>query len=303
MPLIECIPNISEGRREAVVAALADVVASVDGVSLLDRTADPSHHRSVLTFVGEPAPIEEAVMALATATAQAIDLREHAGVHPRVGALDVVPFVPLRGATMDDAIAVARRVGARLAAEIGIPIFLYQHAATRPERRRLEEIRRGGLDGLTRRMAEEGWRPDFGPARPHPSAGVTVVGARDPLVAWNLNLATSDVAIARTIAREIRESSGGLPGLRALGLWLAHRALAQVSMNLTDHHVTPMHVVFGRVSDAAARLGTAVVESEIIGLVPRAALADAREHAPALWTWHAHQILEDRIARCEERRS
>jgi glutamate formiminotransferase / formiminotetrahydrofolate cyclodeaminase len=298
MPLIECIPNISEGRREAVVAALADVVSSVDGVCLLDRTADPSHHRAVLTFVGEPAAIEDAVTALATAAVQAIDLREHVGVHPRVGALDVVPFVPMRGATMDDAIAVARRVGARLAAAIGVPIFLYQHAATRPERRRLEDIRRGGLDGLARRMVDEGWRPDFGPAQPHPSAGATVVGARDPLVAWNLNLATADVAIARAIAREIRERSGGLTGLRALGLLLAHRGLAQVSMNLTDHHATPMHVVFARVSEAAARLGTHIVESEIIGLVPREALLDAAQRAPQLAAWHAHQILEDRIVAC-----
>lgn len=298
MPLIECIPNISEGRREATIARLAEAASSVEGVSLLDCTSDPSHHRTVFSFVGEPAALESAVLALAAAAVREIDLRQHVGVHPRVGALDVVPFVPIRDATMADCVALARRTGERLASQLGVPVFLYQEAASRPERRRLEAIRAGGLEGLTRRMADSAWLPDFGPSSPHPAAGVTIMGARGPLVAWNLNLATDDVHAARAVAREIRESSGGLPGLKALGIALAHRGLAQVSMNLTDYQTTPMHVVFARVSEAAARQGTSVLESEIIGLVPRDALAAARLPEPRLWTWHAHQILEDRMAAC-----
>jgi glutamate formiminotransferase len=294
MPLLECIPNVSEGRDAARVAALADTVSRVDGVRLLDRTSDPAHHRSVLTFVGEAQPLEEAAVALAAHTARLIDLSQHAGIHPRVGALDVVPFVPLRDATMADAIALANRVAARIGA-LGVPVFLYQHAATRPERRRLEQIRRGGLDGLARRMREGGWTPDFGPALPHPSAGVTVVGARDLLVAWNLDLETDDLAVASAIARDIRESSGGLRSVKALGLYLPHRGRAQVSMNLTDFRVTPMHAVYERVARTAGQLGTRIHDSEIIGLVPREALAAAAPHVPFLAERHRGQVLEDRI--------
>jgi glutamate formiminotransferase len=295
MPLIECIPNVSVGRRADVIAALANAVSAVDGIVLLDRTSDPSHDRSVLTFAGEPGPLEDAVLALAEGACAAIDLRTHAGVHPRIGALDVVPFVPLRDTTVGECVTLAQRVGARLASTLGLPVFLYQRAATRPDRQRLEEIRRGGLAGLTERMRDGSLPPDFGPPAPHPTAGATVVGARGPLVAWNLNLATDDLHVARVIAREIRERHGGLPGLKALGLPLAHRGLAQVSMNLTDYRATPMHVVYARVAAAAERLGTRILESEIIGLVPREALADTQAHAPELWDWHAHQILEDRL--------
>lgn len=293
-PLIECIPNVSDGRHPAVVDALADAVSAVPGVRLLDRTSDPTHHRSVLTLAGDPSGLESAVLALAEAAVRTIDLREHEGVHPRVGALDVVPFVPLRDATMADAVALAQRVGARVAERVGTPVFLYQQAATRADNRRLDHIRRGGLDGLARRM-REGWTPDYGPSTPHPSAGVTVVGARELLIAWNLDLETDDVAIARAIAREVRESSGGLFGVRALGLALAHRGRAQVSMNVTDHRATPMHVVFARVADAARRLGTRIHDSEIIGLVPRDALTLAAAHVPMLGARHAHQVLEDRL--------
>lgn len=226
-----------------------------------------------------------------------IDLSRHAGVHPRVGALDVVPFVPLRDATMADCVALATRTAAALAAKLDLPVFLYQEAATRPARARLEHVRAGGLAGLTQRMAHDpAWQPDYGPARPHPTAGATVVGARRFLVAWNLNLDATDLAVARAIARDIRESNGGLPGLKAMGVALAHRNLTQVSMNLTDFERTPMHLVFQRVLEAARRCGARLVESEIIGLVPRAALTAARPHVPDLWMWHADQVLEDRLA-------
>jgi len=299
MPLIECVPNLSEGRRLDVVDALAGAVSSVDGVHLLDRTSDPSHHRSVLTFAGEPSTIEEAVIALARTAVSLIDLGQHQGVHPRVGALDVVPFVPLRDASMEACVALARRAGQQIASELHVPVFLYQEAASRDERRRLERVRSGGLEGLAARMAGvAAWRPDYGPPSPHLTAGVTVVGARRVLVAWNLDLESGDVSVARTIAREIRESGGGYPGLKAMGVALAHRGIAQVSMNLTDYERTPMSIVFAHVVEAARRLGTRVAGSEIIGLVPRAALEAARRDAPGLWTCHAHQILEDRLEAC-----
>jgi glutamate formiminotransferase/formiminotetrahydrofolate cyclodeaminase len=297
MPLFECIPNISEGRDAAIVDALAETVGRIEGVRLLDRTSDPAHHRSVLTFAGDAPHLADAAVALAAHAVQLIDLRRHVGIHPRVGALDVVPFVPLRDATMADAVALSRRVGERIG-RLGVPVFLYEHAASRPERRRLELIRQGGLDGLTHRMHEENWAPDFGPAAPHPAAGVAIVGARDLLVAWNLDLETSDLAIAKAIAREIRASSGGLPGVKALGLALAHRGRAQVSMNVTDFRAAPMHIVFERVEQAARARGTRIHDSEIIGLVPREALAEAAQHVPLLGERHAAQVLEDRLAAC-----
>lgn len=295
MPLFECVPNISEGRDATTIAALAEVVGATRGVRLLDRTSDPAHHRTVFTFVGDGPSVADAAVALAERTAQLVDLRRHDGIHPRVGALDVVPFVPLRDASMDDAVAVARDAAARIAERIGAPVFLYEHAAVRPERRQLEVIRRGGLDALTDRMRTPEWAPDFGPAAPHPSAGVVIAGARDLLVAWNLDLETADVGIAQAIARDIRASNGGFAGLKAIGLWLAHRGRAQVSMNLTDFRVTPMHVVFERVQQAAEAHDTRIHDSEIIGLVPRAALAAAAPHAPFLAERHAGQVLEDRL--------
>jgi glutamate formiminotransferase / formiminotetrahydrofolate cyclodeaminase len=295
--LFECIPNISEGRDAAIVDALAETVSRIEGVRLLDRTSDPAHHRSVLTFAGDAPRLADAAVALVEHAVRLIDLRRHAGIHPRVGAVDVVPFVPLRDATMADALALSIEVGERIG-RLGVPVFLYEHAASRPERSRLELIRRGGLDGLTHRMRAENWAPDFGPAAPHPAAGVAIVGARDLLVAWNLDLETNDLAIARAIAREIRASSGGLPGVKALGLYLPHRRRAQVSMNLTDFRVTPMHVVYERVAGAAERLGTRIHDSEIIGLVPREALAEAARHVPLLGERHRDQVLEDRIEAC-----
>lgn len=296
MPLIECVPNLSEGRNQAVVDVLAAAVATVTGVHLLDRSSDPSHHRSVLTFVGEPPDVERAVVELATQALRTIDLRTHVGVHPRIGALDVVPLVPLRGATMADCVTLARSTAARLASTCDVPVFLYQHAASAPARQRLEHIRAGGLDGLAQRMLGDRWRPDYGPAALHPTGGATVVGARGFLIAWNLNLETSDLGVARAIARDVRESTGGLPAVKALGVALAHRGLAQVSMNLTDYQTTPMHVVFARVAESARRLGTRIAESEIIGLVPHAALAAARPHVTELWRWHADRVLEERLA-------
>jgi len=296
MTLVECVPNVSEGRRSAVVAVLADAIARVHGIRLLDHSADASHHRSVFTFAGEPAAVADAVLSLFADAVAAIDLRQHIGVHPRVGAVDVVPFVPLQGATMADCVGLAREVGARVADRFAIPIFLYEEAATNPARKRLEQIRKGGLGGLAARMAGAAdWRPDFGPAAPHPTAGVSVVGARMPLIAFNVNLQTEDVAVAKRVAAAIRESSGGLPFVKALGVSLAERRLVQVTMNLTNYERTSIMTAFEAVADEARRSGVAVQESELIGLVPEAAVSGIDPSSLALKQFSANQILEHRL--------
>jgi glutamate formiminotransferase len=295
--VIECVPNVSEGRRAGVIDRLTRAIELPD-VKLLDVSSDPSHHRTVFTMAGEPRALTRAVLALFEAAIPAIDLRAHQGIHPRVGAVDVVPFVPLPGSSMLECIALAREVAQEVASRFDIPAFLYEDATPAgadPARRRLEQIRRGGFEQLATRLATPAWRPDFGPATPHPTAGATVIGARGMLIAWNLLLSTSEVAVAREVARAIRESSGGLPSVKAMGLLLAHRALAQISMNLTDYRVTSMHDVWQRVVEEAKQRGTSIVESEIVGLVPREALAAARPFVPELWTWHQGRILEERL--------
>ena len=293
--LIEAIPNVSEGREAARLDRFATAIAGA-GATLLDRTADVSHHRAVFTFAGDTATIERAACALAKAVTAEVDLTVHAGVHPRIGALDVLPFVPLGSATMADAIAVAHAVGRAIAETLRIPVFLYEAASRPPHRRSLEAIRRGGLAGLSTRLAEPAWQPDYGPARLHPTAGAIAVGARGPLVAWNLVLDRPDLPLARRIARTIRTSNGGLPCLKALGLPLAHTGQVQVSMNLTDYRTTSMGDVFRAVQTAARDAGAAIADSEIIGLLPRAALDDLAEVSLELAARHRGQVLEDRLA-------
>ncbi|HET9209345.1 MAG TPA: glutamate formimidoyltransferase, partial [Thermoanaerobaculia bacterium] len=240
---LECVPNVSEGRRPEVVARLAAAASSVPGVRLLDLSSDPDHNRSVLTLAGEPEGLHQGLLALYEAAVAEIDLTRHEGVHPRIGAVDVVPFVPLGDTPMEAAAAAANRLAPVVARRFGLPVYLYERAARRPERRLLANIRgnsrRGGLEGLAARLADPAWAPDFGPARPHPTAGATVIGARFFLIAFNAVLATSDVGIARAIAVQVRESGGGLPAVRAMGVHLASRGLAQVSMNLVDYRRTP----------------------------------------------------------------
>jgi len=296
MSLIECIPNISEGRRPEVLAACVEAVRR-SGVHLLNVHSDPSHNRSVLSFAGRPGALMTAVLALFEQAVTAIDLRGHQGVHPRIGAVDVIPFVPLDDTPMTAAVALARQAGAEVARQFGIPVFLYGEAATSPDRRRLEHIRRGQFEGLAARLQEPVWRPDYGPARPHPSAGATVIGARGPLIAYNINLATDDVSAAREIARAVRESSGGLPHVKAMGVRLAHRGLAQVSMNLTDYRQTSLQTVFARVAAEADRLGVGVLDSEIIGLVPEAALTPTSASDLKIANFGDHLILENRLRR------
>lgn len=294
-PVIEAVPNVSEGRRADVIDALRSAVSGVSGVLLLDSSADASHNRSVYTLAGTAAALHEAVMRLFHIAVARIDLRQHQGVHPRIGAVDVVPFIPLDGSTMEDCVDLARRVACSVADAYALPVFLYEEAATRPERRRLEWIRKGQFEGLADKMPQAAWRPDFGPSSPHVSAGASAIGARRPLIAFNVNLEGGSREIARSIAEEIRESSGGLPCVKALGLWLETQGVAQVSMNLTDFTRTPIARAFDAVVRAAHARDVQVRESELIGLIPEAALAGTTPERIGLGHFRRSQILEERI--------
>jgi glutamate formiminotransferase len=293
--LIECVPNISEGRRAEVVEAAAAALTATAGVRLLDVQSDKDHNRSVLTAVGDLSPLRQGVLALFEAVLPRVDLRSHQGGHPRMGAVDVVPFVPIEGASTDDCVALARDVGAEIAARFGVPVFLYEDAATAPHRRNLEDVRRGQFEGLTEKMKDPLWRPDFGPAAPHASAGAVAVGARMPLIAYNINLGTSDLQVAKRIAKAIRHSSGGYRFVKAMGVMLDERAVAQVSINMTDYKQTPLHRVFETVRNEAERHGVSVIGSEIVGLVPGEALFDAAAHFLRLEGFTSAQVLEKKV--------
>jgi glutamate formiminotransferase len=299
MPNIECIPNISEGRRPDVVGAIADAIRAVPGVRLLDYSSDASHNRSVFTLAGDAAPLEAAVLALFEQTLRHVDLRSHEGEHPRLGAVDVVPFVPIEGATMDDCVRLARKVGAEVAARFGVPVYLYEEASNNPARRNLEDIRRGEFEGLRAKMATEGWAPDFGPSEPHESGGASVIGARMPLIAYNINLNTDRLDVAKKIAAAIRHSSGGFRYVKAAGFKLEDRNLAQVSMNLTNYEKTPIFRVFEVVKREAERYGVSILESEIVGLVPAAALHATAEYYLQIAGFKAEQILENKLKAAE----
>ena len=293
--VIECVPNVSEGRRPEIVAAMVDAIRAIDGVRLLDHSSDTSHNRSVFTLAGDAAGVERAVLALVERATADIDLRTHRGEHPRMGAVDVVPFVPIEGVTMAECVALARKVGSEIAARFNVPVYLYEEASNNPARKNLEDIRRGEFEGLAAKMASEGWTPDFGPTAPHPSAGATVVGARMPLIAYNINLATNRLDVAKKIAAAIRHSSGGYRYVKAMGIMLEDRGIVQVSMNLTNYEKTPIFRVFETVKREAARYGVQVLESEIVGLVPSAALNAAAEFYLQIEGFKADQVLENRL--------
>jgi len=294
--LVECVPNFSEGRKAETVDALAAAISSVPGVVLLDRQSDADHNRSVLTFIGPPEAAAEAAFRAAEQALHRIDLTTHRGEHPRVGATDVIPFVPIRGVTMEDCVHLARIVGRRLAEELHIPVFLYEHAAKVPFRSRVEDIRRGGLDELGERMrTSPEWAPDFGDAKLHRTAGATIVGARRPLIAYNVNLATSDLDLAKAIALKVRASNGGLPSVKAVGIVLKSRGCVQVSMNLTNYEETPVHAAFEAVKAEAARHGVAVCSSEVIGLIPEAAVSQVAAYYLMLESFSTSQVLEARM--------
>ena len=298
MAIIECIPNISEGRRRDVLDGCASAVRAT-GVHLLDVKPDAAHNRTVFTFAGDAAAVRAGVLALYEAALPSIDLRQHSGEHPRIGAVDVVPFVPIEGVTMAECVEVARATAAEIAARFNVPIFLYEEAASSPARRNLEDIRRGEFEGLRAKLAQPDWQPDFGPSAPHPSAGASVVGARVALIAYNINLATDRLDVAKKIAAAIRQSSGGLRYVKAMGVDLADRGIVQVSMNLTNFEKTPMFRVFELVKREAARYGVPVLESEIIGLVPAAALVASAAWYLQLERFGDDQVLENQLRRSE----
>jgi len=264
-------------------------------VRLLDRSSDASHHRSVITLAGEPAVLKQAILELFEIAVADIDLRRHAGEHPRLGAVDVVPFIPIEGATLDDCVTLAKETGAEVARRFQVPVYLYEEASSNPARKNLEDIRRGQFEGLAAKMLQPEWAPDYGPASPHPSAGATVIGARMPLIAYNINLATNRLDVAKTIAAAVRFSSGGFRYVKAMGVALEDRGSVQVSMNLTNYEKTPIFRVFEAVKREAERYGVAVLESEIVGLVPTAALVDTARHVLQFEQFTAAQILETRL--------
>ena len=279
--LIESVPNYSEGRRLDVVDRLAAAVEATEGAYLLDRTSDPSHNRSVLTMAGEAPAVERALEATIEVALDAIDMEQHTGEHPRIGAVDVVPFVPLGTTTLDACVVLARAFGLRIAELFGLPVYLYARAATRPDRVRLAEVRRGGYEAVRDEIGDPfaDRLPDFGPHRTHPTAGAVAVGARPFLIAWNINLDTSDVEVAKRIARHVRESGGGLPAVQGNGFMIEELDAAQVSMNLLDFETTPMWRVYDEVARLASAEGIGIRESELIGLAPQAAFDGVAEHA------------------------
>ena len=293
--IIECVPNISEGRDRASIDAIAAAVRGVAGVRLLDVSSDASHNRSVLTFVGDGGAVRRAVAALFEAAIARIDLRRHRGEHPRMGAVDVVPFIPIRGASMEDCVALSRESGAEIAQRFGVPVYLYEESATAEARRNLAEVRKGQFEGFAEKMKEARWKPDFGPGEPHPSAGVVAFGARAFLIAYNINLATRELAVADRIAKAIRHLSGGFRYVKAMGVELSDRGIVQVSINLTNFKKTPLHRVFECVRSEAERHGVAIVGSEIVGLTPAEALYAAAEHYLRLEGFSADQVLETKL--------
>ncbi|HET8569498.1 MAG TPA: glutamate formimidoyltransferase [Candidatus Limnocylindria bacterium] len=289
--LVECVPNVSEGRRPDVVDGLVEIVRAVAGVRILDVTSDADHNRSVITFAGDAPAVESAALALVDAAYRAIDLRTHKGEHPRIGAVDVVPFVPLAGTTMDDCVGIARRVGRVVAEKHQVPVYYYAKAATLPERVRLPDIRKPQFEGLPDVIGTT-HVPDEGPARVHPSAGAIVVGARPPLIAFNIELDTPDVGIAKRIARSIRESSGGMPAVQAMGFALTDPPRAQVSMNLLDHSVTSLARVFEEVERQARECGVKVLRGELIGLAPLDAILEVARCSLVLPSLVRTQVIE-----------
>lgn len=294
--MFECVPNLSEGRNQATIDAVADAIRGVADVHLLNIHSDPDHNRSVFTYVSESADaIAEATLRMYEVAVPLIDLRIHHGAHPRVGAIDVVPFVPLEGTTMDECVELARRVGSSIADNFHIPIYLYEHAATAPHRRDLPAIRSGGFENFATKIHDARWLPDFGPAQVHPTAGVSVAGARVPLIAFNMQLGTDRIEVAQACALAVRGISGGLRFVRALPISLASKGLVQVSMNLLDFRRTPLYRAFAIVREEAERHGVAVVSSEIVGLVPADAMYQVAEWHLRVSGWRRDMVLEEKI--------
>ncbi|MDD2217260.1 MAG: glutamate formimidoyltransferase [Eubacteriales bacterium] len=276
--IIESIPNISEGRNKDIIEACVDQIRTTPGCSLLDYSSDASHNRTVITYMGSPEACEEASVKLAKKAVELIDLTKHEGEHPRMGCVDVMPFVPIKDTTTEECVELAERVGRRVAEEANLPVFLYEKSATAPHRQNLAAVRKGQFEGMAEKVKDEQWAPDFGGRRIHPTGGVVAVGARPPLVAYNINLGTDNIEIANKISKIIRKSGGGLECVKALGVMLKDRNIAQVSINMTDFTVTPLYRVTELVRAEAARYGVSVIGTELIGLCPMKALIDSAEY-------------------------
>ena len=296
MAVIECVPNISEGRRTNVIEAVRAALRAVPGLRVLDVQSDASHNRSVFTLAGDADAMKAGIPKLFESALAAIDLRTHQGEHPRLGAVDVVPFIPIEGVTMAACVELAKAVAADVAARFSLPVYLYEDASSNPARKNLEDIRRGEFEGLAAKMAQPAWAPDYGPATPHQTAGATAIGARMPLIAYNINLSTDRLDVAKKIASAIRMSSGGLRYVKAMGIALEDRGIVQVSMNLTNYQKTPIFRVFDLVKREAARYGVAVLDSEIVGLVPAAALMQTAEYFLQLEGFTPGQVLENKLS-------
>jgi glutamate formiminotransferase len=298
--LVECVPNFSEGRNSDTVAALSRAIESVETTCVLDHHIDPDHNRSVITFVAAPDKIVDAAVTVVRRASELIDMRAHKGEHPRLGATDVLPFIPISGVTMEDCVRLAHQAGKRIANELSIPVFFYEQAALRPDRVNLEDVRRGALELLREQIAVESARaPDVGPLVVHESAGAIAVGARPFLIAFNVNLKTTEVAVAKQIARTVRARHGGLPFVKALGFTLSTRGLVQVSMNLVNYETTGMTAAYNAVRDEAVRLAVEIDSTEIVGLVPERALDRDAEYFEKLDNFSADKTLEHRLLTCK----
>ncbi|CVK18747.1 glutamate formimidoyltransferase [Sporomusa sphaeroides] len=293
--LVECVPNFSEGRRPEVIAAIVEEVKKVAGVSLLNVNSDASHNRTVVTFVGEPQAAKLAAFKACAKAAELIDMEQHQGEHPRVGATDVIPFIPVSEVTMEECVELANELGREIAEKLDIPVYLYEAAAKLPARVKLPDVRKGEYEGLKTAITSPERQPDYGPARMHPTAGATVVGARQFLIAYNINLSTSDVNIAKKIAGSIREAKGGYKYCRAMGVMIEDRNMAQVTINMVDYTGTPLHRVFETVKSEAARYGVSVIGSEVVGMIPLQALIDTADFYLRFEGFERKQVLEENI--------
>ncbi len=294
--IVQCIPNFSEGKDQTVIGALVETAGSVPGVTLLDHSSDASHNRSVFTLVGSPEGVAEAAFRLCKLASEKIDMTKHSGEHPRMGATDVIPFVPIQDVTVEECVGLSKQVAQRIWDELKIPSFLYEYSASRPERKNLAKVRKGQFEGMPEKLLEEDWAPDYGERKIHPTAGITAIGARPPLVAFNVNLNTSDLDIANKIAKTIRGSSGGYQHCKAIGVMLEDRNIAQVSMNMVNYEGTPLYRAYEAIRFEAARWGVEIIGSEIIGLTPAKALIDAAEYYLKIENFdYGKQVLENHL--------